>query len=258
MNQLPENRRHIATGSSVLAISVVLGCAGAALGEATPQPPEKAPPKPSSPAPAAPADATPATDGATKSDGPTPPAIGSAAPTGVELTTDRDARVSLESLWKDKPVVIMFYRGGWCPFCTRSLSAWGAKMDEFKKLGVDVVAIALEKPSEAAKTTSDHKLPYRVLVDSNGAAARAFGLLFTVDDKTRKLYEGYGIDLAKRNANGQWQLPHPGTFLIGTDGKVKFSHADKDYKVRVSPDEVLKVAQTLSKPAATPAPKSGG
>jgi peroxiredoxin len=169
-------------------------------------------------------------------------AVGAKAPE-AELRTAGNEVVALSSLYKDGPVVVVFIRGGWCPYCTGSLAGWEKKMDDLKAAGASLVVITPEKPDRHEAMTQKHSLHMRVLSDAKMEAARGFGLLFTMDDTTRKTYEGYGIDLAARNTTGTWELPHPGTFVIDRAGVVRYAFAREDYKERAEPAEVMEAVR---------------
>ncbi len=162
------------------------------------------------------------------------------------LTIDAE-KVSLRELAaKEGPLVVTFYRGGWCPFCNKALAAWESRLDEVKGAGGKFIAISPEKPELARGTSEKSHLSYVVLSDSSNKAAEAFDVLFTVDDETRKKYEGYGIDLGEANASGEWKLPHPATFIIDRQGVVKYAHVDPDYaKGRADPGEVIDALKNL-------------
>lgn len=171
-------------------------------------------------------------------------AVGTDAPDAT-LKTVTGETIELSSFVGEAPVVVMFYRGGWCPYCNRSLSAWAEKIDIVKGLGAKVIAISPETVENAGETLEKNEFPYTILVDDQYSAADAFNVRFTVDDNTQTRYKGFGIDLEKANANGSWDLPHPGTFVIGTDGKIKYAWVQEDYTTRADPDEVIAVLRGL-------------
>lgn len=173
-------------------------------------------------------------------------AVGDAAPDAVFVTPKGD-QVKAGELWGKGPVVVMFYRGGWCPFCTKSLAAWQGRLKELEDAGATLVAVTMEKPSLAEATVAKHAPGVRVLADADGSACRAFRTLFELDDKTREKYRGYGIDLEKRNENGKWELPVSATYVIDADGKVRWTHFDPDYTRRATPDEVISAVKGIRK-----------
>lgn len=172
--------------------------------------------------------------------------VGEQAPTGLSLMTVDNKPVALESLWADGPVVVTFYRGGWCPYCTKELAKWEPKLSEIDSLGAGFVAITMEKPDAAQKTGAKHAENMRILSDVEGDVSRAFRLAFTLDSKTVSKYKGYGVDLATNNASAEWELPAPGTYVIDETGAIRYAWADWDYTKRAPIDEVMKAVRTVA------------
>jgi len=170
--------------------------------------------------------------------------VGDHAPDAV-VFDQQGNEVSLASLYANGPIVVIFYRGGWCPFCNRALSAWHDKMPELRKAGGTFVAITAEDPDHAADTIAKHDLTFAVYSDSTMAAAKAYKVFFEVDKATKRKYKLFGIDLAETNGSGQWTLPAPGTFVIDRNGIVRYAWAKWDYKQRADPDEVIAAVRAL-------------
>jgi peroxiredoxin len=144
-------------------------------------------------------------------------------------------------------VILTFYRGGWCPFCTKALAGWEGRMDEVEALGATFVAITPESPDNAASTGAKHAPSMTILSDPHHEASRNFHLSFNLPEDTKTKYKGYGIDLEKSNASHNWELPAPGTYVIGRDGTIVYAWADWDYKKRADPDQVLAAAKAAAK-----------
>ena len=134
--------------------------------------------------------------------------------------------------------MITFYRGGWCPFCNRALAQWQESLSEIDEAGATWIAITPEKP-QYTKGTSEKFNGVTVLSDTDFEVAKAFGLYFDVDEETKKIYEGYDIDLAEHNASGHWGLPHPATYIIDSDGVIQFAEVHVNYRERTDPNDVL-------------------
>jgi peroxiredoxin len=106
---------------------------------------------------------------------------------------------------------------------------------------------------EAAPTSADFAIrnaplpTYPVLVDHGGKVAAKFGLTFEMDDVAKDLLRGFGIDLAKRNADGKWTLPVPGTFVINRSGEIAYAHVDADYRNRPEPAEIVAICRSLKR-----------
>lgn len=165
----------------------------------------------------------------------------------AELTTRDLEIVSLRDLAeKEGPLVVTFYRGGWCPFCNVALKDWESRLGEIEGAGGKFIAITPEKPDLMSETVRKNELGYLVLSDATNEAAEAFNVLFTIDQATKTKYEGYGIHLEESNASGRWQLPHPATFIIDRRGVVRYAHVDPDYREgRADPGEVIDALKNL-------------
>jgi peroxiredoxin len=131
-------------------------------------------------------------------------------------------------------VVLVFYRGEWCPFCTKSLANLQDSLATIVSKNATVIAITPEAEVGVAKTVSKTKASFHVISDQNLAILTAYEVGFALDDATQKKYLGYGIDLGKVNGSNGANLPVPATYVIGQDGKVAFVHFDPDYRKRPS------------------------
>lgn len=172
--------------------------------------------------------------------------VGDRAP-GVSVTRVDGRSVELASLYKDGPVVLTFYRGGWCPICNRALSAWAGKLDALKAAGGTFVALTPEKPDLAAQTRQKSRGEFAVFSDGAFAAAKAFKVHFVVDEATKAKYQQFGLKVAESNVSGTWELPAPATFVIDRDGVIRYVFADWDYSKRANPDEVIAVVGSLKR-----------
>lgn len=169
-------------------------------------------------------------------------AAGDAAPR-LTLKDAAGKPVALGDLYAKGPVVVTFYRGGWCPFCTKALKDWNGKAAEFEKAGATLVFITAESAESAKETGEKNAANLRIVSDADGSAARAFRVAFAMPPEDQEKYKGYGVDLSKKNASGRWELPAPGTFVVDKAGVVTFASADWDYKKRVDPAEVMEAVK---------------
>lgn len=170
--------------------------------------------------------------------------VGHAAP-AVAVTAVDGSTVSLASLYESGPIVLTFYRGGWCPICTRALSAWGSRLGALREAGGRLVALTPERPELADATRATAGADYEVYSDASHAAAKAFRVHFVVDDATRAQYRRYGLKVAESNVSGTWELPAPATFVIDQHGIIRYAFADWDYQKRADPDEVIAAVRAL-------------
>jgi peroxiredoxin len=172
---------------------------------------------------------------------------GDAAPTGLVLPDATGRPVRLADLWQRSPLVLLFYRGGWCPYCNLELRAWQRKLPELQRLGASLVAVSPQTPDNSLSTAEKHELAFPVLSDSSLAASDAFGITFALPRELVDLYGSVGTELPVLNGNGQWALPLPATYVIGREGRIAFAHVEADYRERAEPDEVLRaVAQAAN------------
>ena len=168
--------------------------------------------------------------------------IGAEIPALSLRTSDGDA-FDLNASLEDKPAVIIFYRGGWCPYCNVHLSQLKAAEAELVDLGFRVVAISPDQPEHLAEAMQDQELTYTLLSDSDMEAARGFGVAFQVDDETIEQYKGFGIDLEASSGKNHHLLPVPAVFIVGKDGRIRFNYVNPDYKVRLTTDVLLAAAK---------------
>lgn len=151
--------------------------------------------------------------------------------------------VDLRSLSAGATLVIVFYRGGWCPYCNLELREWQRLLPEVRRAGATLVAISPQSPDNSLSTQAKNELAFPVLSDSALAAAEAFGIAFALPPELVDAYSRSGNDLPMLNGNGRWVLPLPATYVIGSDGVVIFAHVEADYRRRAEPSEVLAILQ---------------
>ena len=154
--------------------------------------------------------------------------------------------VNVNDCLSSGPLVLSFYRGGWCPYCNLELKALQAKLPEIQALGAQLVAISPETPDNSLSTTEKNALEFEVLSDRGNQVARAFGLVFTLPETLRPLYTNFGINLAAYNGDETFALPLPATYIVATDGTVKLAFADPDYTKRLEPAEIIEILKQLA------------
>ena len=168
----------------------------------------------------------------------TPLKAGEALP-DVSVLDAAGKPVKLSSYHADGPLVIVFYRGSWCPLCTRHFQELLKVQPEIARLGAKLVAISPDTVDNSQANASKLKIPFPLLSDSNVTAARAFGLAFTVDDVTVTKYKGFGIDLPKASGQDHHTLPVPAVYIVDKSGKVSFAHSNPDYTKRLDVQTIL-------------------
>jgi peroxiredoxin len=167
-------------------------------------------------------------------------ALGVALPE-LSLQDANGQSVSLKALHGGKRTVIVFYRGGWCPYCNLTLREWQRLLPELAAANTQLVAISPQLPDASLSTAEKNALAYPVLSDSSLAAAQAFGIAFTLPPELEELYAKVGNDLPTLNGNGQWVLPVPATFGFDEAGTLIYRHVEADYRQRAEPVEVLRL-----------------
>jgi peroxiredoxin len=148
-------------------------------------------------------------------------------------------------------VVLTFYRGGWCPYCNLQLRAYQRVLPEIRAAGATLVAIAPERPDDTLSTAEKNALEFEVLSDAAGEVGAAYRIYFELSAELQALYAAGGNDLAKRNADGQWHLPIPATYVIAPDGRVAAAFVDVEYRNRAEPSDILAALHAIG--AKTPA-----
>ncbi len=155
------------------------------------------------------------------------------------LTNAVGKEITLRSLLAEGPVVISFYRGQWCPYCNLELRALQKALPEIIANGASLVAISPQTPDNSLSTAEKNELTFEVLSDVGNKVAREFGLVFTLPEELRPIYEGFGVDLLAHNGDKTFELPLPATYVVAADGKVISAFVDPDYTKRLEPEEIV-------------------
>ena len=177
-----------------------------------------------------------------------PIGTGGTAPTAPSATMETvdGQSTTLVNVYKTKPTALVFYRGGWCPYCNAHLAEL-AKIDpKLREMGFQIVAVSPDRPSKLAKSIDKQDLTYTLLSDADAELTKAFGLAFKVDQPTLTKYRGYGIDLEAASGHDHHILPVPAVYLIDTEGRIRFAYWNADYKTRLSGEQLLSAARSIS------------
>jgi peroxiredoxin len=161
-----------------------------------------------------------------------------------ELPNAFGEMINLSSLLKNGPVVLTWYRGGWCPYCNIQLNAYNEYLDAFKAENGQLVAISPEIPDSSFSTRETHNILFEVLSDANNEVARKYGIVYTLPETIVSAFDGM-VDLTAYNNNNSNELPLAVTYVIGTDQKIHYSFIEADYKKRAEPSEILYVLKNL-------------
>ena len=172
-----------------------------------------------------------------------PLAVGASIP-AVTLATVDGGNLSLPAAVREKPAILIFYRGSWCPYCNRHLAALAELEPQLLTLGYQILAISPDDASGLRQTSEKNQLGYRLLSDRGMAASAAFGLAFRVPEATGSAYAKRGVALAPIPGGEGFWLPVPAVYIVGRDAVIRFVHTDPDYKQRLAPEALLAAAQS--------------
>lgn len=154
-------------------------------------------------------------------------------------------QVSLSAQLKRGPVVLVFYRGAWCPYCNLHLHALNESLDEIKRHGGQLIAITPQKPDKSAEQFKKKGYSFLVLSDLDSSVMKAYRLHYTLDPKLVEVYKKMGLNVEDFNGAGRNELPVPGTFIIDQQGVVRARHAEIDYKQRMEPEAIIAALSAL-------------
>jgi peroxiredoxin len=158
----------------------------------------------------------------------------------IVLKNAKGITLDVGTLLEKGPVIVTFYRGGWCPYCNLELKAYQEILPQIAAAGASLVAISPEKPDDTLSTAEKNALTFEVLSDVGQKVGRAFGLVYEFTEELKRTYQGFDRDIPAHNGTpDEWALPVPATYVIDRDGSIIYAHTDPDYRDRVDPRDVL-------------------
>ncbi len=164
--------------------------------------------------------------------------VGDKAP--LFLTTSyNNNKIDLTEMLKKGKVVIVFYRGAWCPYCNKHMSHLQDSLGLILEKGASLLTISPEVESSIVKTVSKTKASFEIIHDSAYVIMKKYGVAFKVNDSTVKKYKLFGIDLEESNGNKDNILPVPATIIINQDGLISYIHFDENYKYRLPVKQII-------------------
>ncbi|MGM0622143.1 MAG: peroxiredoxin-like family protein [Bacteroidota bacterium] len=173
-----------------------------------------------------------------KSEDISPLLIGEKIP-DVELKATNGSNQQLYNIIGQKPTVLLFYRGGWCPYCNAHLAEIQEAQNEVLSLGYQIVAVSPDSPENLQATGEKQNLAYRLYSDGGGELTKAIGIAFKAPERsTDRLIEFSG-------GQNEGFLPVPSVFIVDTSGKIMFEYINPDYKTRLRADLLLAVLKNL-------------
>jgi peroxiredoxin len=164
--------------------------------------------------------------------------IGEKIPNSTLKSSDNKA-VSLSELVSKKKTVLVFYRGGWCPYCNLHLAALAEAEKHILDLGYQIVAVSPDTPENLKITAEKDKVKYTLLSDSNGALIKEFGIAFEAPENYKSV-----INVHSNGMNTNF-LPVPSVFVVNTNGDILFEYVSPDFKQRISAELLVSVLKTL-------------
>ena len=167
-------------------------------------------------------------------------AVGEKAP-NFSLKNAFGKTVTLASELKKGPVILIFYRGSWCPYCNLHLHVLNQAQDKFDKYNAQIIAVTPQSPDRSATQIKKDGYPFEVLSDSDSQVMKDYKLYFQLSAELVEVYKKFNLNLEQYNGVGRNELPVPGGFVIDTDGTVIAMEAQTDYKSRIEPKTILLV-----------------
>lgn len=154
--------------------------------------------------------------------------------------------IDLRQLVKQKQTILVFYRGGWCPYCNLQLADLNKIENDLLNLGYQIVAISIDSPEKLKESLDKHQLKYMLLSDSKAEASIAFGLAFKVADDYNKMLLSHNMNLEEASGEKHHILPVPAVFILDREGTIQFEYVNPDYKIRLDGETLLKAAEVNS------------
>ena len=170
--------------------------------------------------------------------------VGAKAP-AFSLKDSTGATVESRAILKKGNMVLVFYRGAWCPFCNTYLHKLQTRLTDIAAAGGKLVAVSVETPDGSAGVMKKNGVEFTVLSDPNLDVARKFGIVYQLPADTDERYRSMGLDLAKRNAMEKPELPLAVTYIIDRSGTIAYAFIETDYKKRAEPDVIVEELKKL-------------
>lgn len=161
------------------------------------------------------------------------------------LVDSTGQKITLSEELLKGPVVLIFYRGTWCPFCNLELKAYQRMNDDIKAIGGQLIAVSPQTPNYSASVQEKNELNFHVLSDLHNKTAEQYNLKFKLPEYVYPIYRSLDISLETFNGDHSWELPVPATYVIDKAGIIRFASAEADYKKRMEPSKVMHILQSL-------------
>jgi len=157
------------------------------------------------------------------------------------LANTQGKNISLQSLLDKGPVVINFYRGSWCPYCHLELKAYQDTLPAIKEAGATLISVSPNLQEKSAKFVAENPFSFDILSDEGNQVAHQYGLVFSLAEELRPIYEQFGINIPELDGNDSYELPIPATYIIDMDGTIIHAFVEADYTMRIEPSLVVDI-----------------
>jgi peroxiredoxin len=174
-----------------------------------------------------------------------PLSVGNPAPVFSARTADGMLRKFSPDAYS-KPTIVLFYRGGWCPYCNMQLSEMRLVEPKLRASGFEIVFLSTDQPKLLYSSLKATDIHYTLLSDNHLKAARAFHIAYHLDSATLAKQREYGVDLERTTGTKLHELPVPSVFVIDTSGIIRFVYSNPDYTVRLGADALWTAAQPFA------------
>jgi peroxiredoxin len=164
--------------------------------------------------------------------------VGAVAP-DFELLNANGKPIRCTDMLSFGPLVVKFFRGRWCSYCSTELEVWRDLYPRIRERGAHLVAISPQTERQNDFMVAQYELPFPVLSDPRCAVAEQFGLVYTVPDALRDYYLSIMVNLPFINGEASWRLPIAATYVMDRERRVLFAEAHADFRVRPEPEEAL-------------------
>ena len=144
---------------------------------------------------------------------------------------------------RESPSILVFYRGGWCPYCNRQLMSLRTIDDELVEMGYDLFFLSADRPEKLAEAPDTMEVRYTLVSDNELDVSKAFGIAFRLDDATIERYSNGGPDLIDASGYDHFLLPAPSIFIVDTTGVIQFQYTNPNYRVRLDNNVLLAAAK---------------
>lgn len=171
-----------------------------------------------------------------------PAKIGAEIPNAIIRTIEGE-EVDIKDVIKGQKSIIIFYRGGWCPYCNLHFSELQKVEDNLLNLGYKIIAISMDKPQNLKATLDKYNMKYELYSDSKANAVKEFGIAFKVNEDYLQKLKSYNMDLEASSGETHHILPVPSVFIVDDNGVIRFEYVNPNYKIRISGEMLLEAAK---------------